>query len=64
FCPQESSYRIIGPSTAVTPRSGVMLSIFFIDMGAVWQGHEGDAGATLTTGFDPVMIACAVAAGL
>ncbi len=36
--------------------------IFFIDMGAVWQGHEGDAGATFTTGNDPEMIACASAA--
>ena len=36
--------------------------IFFIDMGAVWQDHEGDAGATFTTGQDPDMIACAVAA--
>ncbi|MFW0754191.1 M24 family metallopeptidase [Pseudomonas sp. H11T01] len=36
--------------------------IFFIDMGAVWQGHEGDAGATFTTGSDPEMITCAAAA--
>ncbi|WP_085633284.1 MULTISPECIES: M24 family metallopeptidase [unclassified Pseudomonas] len=36
--------------------------IFFIDMGVVWQGHEGDAGATFTTGSDPQMIACAAAA--
>lgn len=36
--------------------------IFFIDMGVVWQGHEGDAGATFTTGSDPQMIACASAA--
>lgn len=36
--------------------------IFFIDMGVVWQGHEGDAGATFTTGADPEMIACASAA--
>ena len=36
--------------------------IFFIDMGAVWQGHEGDAGETFTTGNDPQMIACAAAA--
>ena len=36
--------------------------IFFIDMGAVWQGHEGDAGATFTTGNDPQMRACASAA--
>lgn len=36
--------------------------IFFIDMGAVWQGHEGDAGETFTTGNDPQMRACAAAA--
>lgn len=36
--------------------------IFFIDMGAVWDGHEGDAGATFTTGFDPEMRRCAEAA--
>lgn len=36
--------------------------IYFIDMGAVWQGHEGDAGETFTTGNDPQMAACAAAA--
>ena len=36
--------------------------IFFIDMGAVWQGHEGDAGATFAIGNDPDMLACASAA--
>ena len=36
--------------------------IYFIDMGAVWQGHEGDAGATFTTGSDPQKVACAAAA--
>ena len=36
--------------------------IFFIDMGVVWQGHEGDAGTTFTTGADPQMRACAGAA--
>jgi len=36
--------------------------IFFIDMGIVWKGHEGDAGATFTVGDDPEMIACAAAA--
>ncbi len=36
--------------------------IFFIDMGAVWHGHEGDAGATFTTGTDAQMAACAAAA--
>lgn len=36
--------------------------IFFIDMGVVWEGHEGDAGATFVTGNDPQMLACATAA--
>lgn len=36
--------------------------IYFIDMGAVWGGHEGDAGATFTTGNDPDKRACAAAA--
>ncbi|QXI30428.1 M24 family metallopeptidase [Pseudomonas vanderleydeniana] len=36
--------------------------IFFIDLGVVWDRHEGDSGATLTTGNDPEMIACAAAA--
>lgn len=36
--------------------------IYFIDMGAVWDGHEGDAGATFTTGSDADMQACAAAA--
>jgi Xaa-Pro aminopeptidase len=37
---------------------GVVLArndIFFIDIGPVWQGHEGDAGATFTVGDDPEM---------
>ncbi|UFH48948.1 M24 family metallopeptidase [Pseudomonas sp. KNUC1026] len=36
--------------------------IYFIDLGAVYGGHEGDAGASFTTGNDPEMIACAAAA--
>jgi Xaa-Pro aminopeptidase len=36
--------------------------IFFIDIGVVWDGHEGDAGVTFTTGADPEMRACADAA--
>ena len=36
--------------------------IFFIDMGAVWEGHEGDADETFVTGNDPEMKACAEAA--
>jgi Xaa-Pro aminopeptidase len=36
--------------------------IYFIDMGVVWRGHEGDAGATFTTGNNAEMGACAEAA--
>ena len=36
--------------------------IFFVDLGVVWDGHEGDAGDTFTTGDDPEMAACAAAA--
>jgi Xaa-Pro aminopeptidase len=33
--------------------------IFFIDLGVVWQGHEGDSGATFVVGADAEMHACA-----
>ncbi|WP_118180511.1 M24 family metallopeptidase [Paraburkholderia phosphatilytica] len=36
--------------------------IFFIDLGVVWNRHEGDAGATYVTGDDPDMQRCARAA--
>jgi Xaa-Pro aminopeptidase len=36
--------------------------IFFVDLGVVWDGHEGDAGDTFTVGADPEMAACAEAA--
>ena len=36
--------------------------IFFIDIGTVWDGHEGDAGATYVVGGDAGMQACAAAA--
>ena len=36
--------------------------IYFIDIGPVFQGHEGDVGATFTTGNDPEKVACAAAA--
>jgi Xaa-Pro aminopeptidase len=36
--------------------------IFFIDLGLVWDGHEGDAGDTFVVGDDPEMAACAQAA--
>lgn len=29
--------------------------LFFIDIGPVWQGHEGDAGETFVVGTDPLM---------
>ena len=36
--------------------------IYFIDIGPVFGGHEGDVGATFTTGSDPEKSACAAAA--
>lgn len=36
--------------------------LFFIDIGPVFDGHEGDSGATFTVGNDTDMIACATAA--
>lgn len=35
--------------------------IFFVDLGVVWDGHEGDAGATFTVGDDADFNACAAA---
>lgn len=36
--------------------------IFFVDLGVVWDGHEGDAGDTFVVGHCPERKACAVAA--
>lgn len=36
--------------------------IFFVDLGVVWNRHEGDAGATFVVGNDAQMKACADAA--
>jgi methionine aminopeptidase len=36
--------------------------IFYVDLGAVFGGHEGDAGDTFVVGDDPDMLACAKAA--
>ena len=36
--------------------------IFYVDIGPVWQGHEGDAGDTFAVGGDAEMQACAAAA--
>ena len=38
--------------------------IFFVDLGVVWDGHEGDAGATFVVGDDADMRACADACKL
>lgn len=45
------------PATVLGPRD-----IFFIDLGPVWRGHEGDVGDTFVVGDDPQMLACAAAA--
>lgn len=34
--------------------------IFFIDVGPIWEGYEGDAGDTFVTGIDPELKRCAV----
>lgn len=36
--------------------------IFYVDIGPVWQGHEGDVGDTFVLGADPQMKACTEAA--
>ncbi|PNV99587.1 M24 family metallopeptidase [Pseudomonas protegens] len=36
--------------------------LFFIDLGVVWDRHEGDCGATFVVGDDAEMHACAAAA--
>jgi Xaa-Pro aminopeptidase len=36
--------------------------IFYVDLGVVWDGHEGDAGDTFVVGGDVEMRACAEAA--
>ncbi|RAO77020.1 M24 family metallopeptidase [Dyella jiangningensis] len=59
----------IGPNTTKTYRErsepGVRLGendIYFIDLGLVFSGHEGDAGDTFVTGHAPQQQACAEAA--
>ncbi|TCV92049.1 metallopeptidase family M24 [Luteibacter rhizovicinus] len=36
--------------------------IFFVDLGLVFEGHEGDVGDTFAAGNDPIASACAMAA--
>lgn len=46
----------------VPSEPGVVLGdddIFFVDIGPVWNGHEGDAGRTYVTGHDDDMRRCA-----
>ena len=38
------------------------LDVFFVDLGVVWDGHEGDAGDTFVVGEDAQMHACGAAA--
>ncbi len=47
-----------------TDPSCVLLNedMFYVDIGPVWRGHEGDVGDTFTLGTDPQMQACAEAA--
>ncbi len=56
----------VGPNTRLTwkqpsPVDAVLgeRDLFFVDLGAVWNGHEGDAGTTFVVGDDPTMHACA-----
>ncbi len=58
-----------GPGTLKTFRGGFQPDyvlqaddIFYVDLGVVWDGHEGDAGDTFVVGGDPEMHACAEAA--
>jgi len=55
-----------GPNTlkayGVLSEPGVILGpddIFFVDIGPVWDGYEGDGGDTFTTGRDPDKARCA-----
>jgi Xaa-Pro aminopeptidase len=59
----------IGPNTTKTYRERSMPDvrlgendIYFIDLGLVFDGHEGDVGETFTIGHAPEQAACAQAA--
>ncbi len=53
----ETFYALMEPDRVLAAND-----IFFIDLGVVWGGHEGDAGDTYVVGDDPEMAACAEAA--
>jgi Xaa-Pro aminopeptidase len=57
----ENTLRIFKERSVGDPVLGAN-DIFFIDLGVVWDRHEGDAGATFVTGDDADMQACALAA--
>jgi Metallopeptidase family M24 len=57
----ENTLRKFNERSDGDPMLGVN-DIFFIDLGVVWNRHEGDAGATFVTGDDSDMHRCAQAA--
>lgn len=52
------TFRDLGDEDAVLGEN----DIFFVDIGPLFEGHEGDAGDSFVTGDDPEMAACAAAA--
>ena len=57
----ENTLKTFKQASTVDPQLGEH-DIFFVDLGAVWDRHEGDAGATFVVGDDAEMRACADAA--
>ncbi len=58
----------VGPNTCLmwkerSPVDAILgeNDLFFVDLGAVWESHEGDAGTTFVVGEDETMQACAAA---
>ena len=58
----------VGPNTCLmwkepSPVDAVLAEddLFFVDLGPVFEGHEGDAGTTFVVGDDATMHACAAA---
>lgn len=54
----ENTLRIFKERSVGDPVLGAD-DIFFVDLGVVWNQHEGDAGATFVTGSDTEMQRCA-----
>jgi methionine aminopeptidase len=53
----ETFFGDFSPDYALQPND-----LFYVDLGVVWGGHEGDAGDTFVVGDDAEMHACAQAA--